>query len=176
MSGKFMLMFGILWTLITLMIVIPFWVSGFFMEMTPMVLFFLGFGALGITFIVLGIKKIVADRNTEVYGEECFAKITDVYCSGASVNGRSEFKADFRVYIPSIGGVRKLSEAIGFEPMGFPVNGYAKVKYYKNDINIIEVISKDFVPEKIREMLDSKEDFGNEDNTDYSNDGPIKFS
>lgn len=199
-SKNFILVFGIIWTAITAFITIMMLVTSGMIQgvlstnpdvpneinfmIVPMLLFMSIFWIIGIAFLVIGIKKYKTDKNTEEYGEECFAKIRSVYFSGTVVNNRREYKADFLVYIPSERRVKKISETIGFDPMDYPENGYVKVKYYQDDINIKETLSVDFVPKNIKNFIEDYK--GNQPELEESNsnwqstskddgEGPISF-
>lgn len=190
MSNKnFYLIFGILWTAITAFITITFIVASRIIQadlnaaseypsdvnavLIPVLGFLSIFWIIGIIMVIVGIKKEKRDKKTEQYGEECYGKIMNVYPSGTYVNNRPLFKADFKIYIPSERVVRTISEEVGFNPVDYPINGYVKIKYYDNDINVESVISKNFVPTTIFEMLDSNVQVF-EKNIKYENNNPIK--
>lgn len=117
---------------------------------------FLGiFWIIGIFFIIKGAKKIFIDKKTSVLGEETFARIINMYPSGASVNNIPEIKADFCVYIPSSNNTEIISEILGLNVVKYSIGSYVSVKYYEGDINITSLISEEQVPYGIKEKLNS---------------------
>jgi len=206
-SKNFFIIFGAIWTAIIAFITfIILFISGMTQNviestdasstigisvaLIPMLAFMSIFWAIGIIILVIGIKKYKTDKATEKFGDECYAKIVNVYPSGTTVNGRREFKADFLVYVSMSRAVKKIAEIIGFDPVDFPVNSYARVKYYNNDINIKEIISVNSVPVNIRDAIESykkqpiandyniKDDYSGYDDYTSNNDddsGPISY-
>lgn len=94
------------------------------------------FWFVGISMIRQGYKEYKANKETDLYGEECYAKIINVYESGSYVNDNPEYKADMIVYIPSNGEVLKLAETVGFNYSLFKPGTIVSGKYYNGDINI----------------------------------------
>ena len=155
-NKNFYLIFGILWTAITAFITTVFIVASGVIQanlnaaseypsdvnavLIPVLGFMSIFWIIGIIMLTVGIKKEKRDKKTEQYGEECYGKIMNVYPSGTYVNNRAEFKADFKIYITSERMIKTISETIGFNPVDYPINGYVKVKYYENDINVESVM------------------------------------
>ena len=182
-SKNFLIVFGAIWTAFTAFItLIMIFASGIMQSVIdstnapiskavtilPALGFMSIFWIIGIIILGLGIKKYKQDKATENFGQECYAKIVNVYPSGTRINNRMEFKADFLVYVPMRGNVIKVAEIIGFNPVDYPVNSYAKVKYYNNDINFIENLSIDRVPVNIRDSIDNyKQNQGPTNNTVY---------
>ena len=114
------------------------------------VLFLSIFWYVGIIMLKSGIKQYKANKNTDLYGEECFGKITSIYESGTYVNENP-------VYIPSINDVLTVSEVIGYSKKEYPLGTPVRGKYYNGDINIIErgpiVTISPFAEEKINEYM-----------------------
>lgn len=121
------------------------------------VLFLSMFWYVGIVMVKSGIKQYKANKNTDLYGEECYGKITAVYETGSYVNDNPEYKADIVVYIPSINDVVTVSEVIGYSKKEYPLGTPVRGKYYNGDINIIErgpiVTMSPFAEEKINEYM-----------------------
>lgn len=165
----FHLFFGIIWTLIIAVITFVFYgntggtitVNGEIVSQAEFnsMLFpkiFLGlFWIIGIFFIIKGAKKILIDRRTSLSGEETFARIIDMYPSGASVNGIPEIKADFCVYIPSLNDTEIISEILGLNVMKYQIGSYLSVKYFEGDININDIVAGEQIPYEIKENLDN---------------------
>lgn len=181
-SSSFMLMFGGVWTGFVFLMSLAVVLSGALEALAILSIFWI----IGIIFLIIGIRKKIIDSNTDKYGEVCFAKIKNVY-SDTVINGRREFKAEFIVYVPSERDVRIISEIIGFDPVDYPKNGYAKVKYFKRDINILKAISVNLVPVNIKEILDkgptppehyegySGYDYDIDENYEDEDNGPISY-
>ena len=64
-------LFGLLWLIITTLFTIPILISQNNLDIF-LILFILLFWAIGIFFVTKGIKKIITNRKTEKYGEDCF--------------------------------------------------------------------------------------------------------
>lgn len=168
----FELFFGMFWTAITAFITWGFYgttgdvsVNGTLVsheEFSAMLMpkIFIGiFWVIGIFMLFKGIIKIIKDTSTNMNGEECFGRICDIYPSGARVNGRPEFKADFLVYIPSTQETTVISEKIGFNRYKYSKGYYVRLKYYNGDINIEEIIDDEYrIPSDAKHELD-KSDF-----------------
>lgn len=114
------------------------------------------FWIIGIFLLIKGTKKVIRDRNTKIYGEECCGKIIRVYPSGVRVNGTPELKADVLVYIYSENRTETFSETIGFYPGDYSLGAYVKGKYYNGDINFKEECSESMIPFYIKEKIDSE--------------------
>lgn len=115
---------------------------------------FVVFWIIGFVLIVRGMVKIIRNKKTEANGEECFGKILEITNTGCFVNGNPELEAKVAFYAQTKGQVLVANESIGFDRMKFAENDFVKVKYYKNDINLIEVIDASAVTIKIKQQLD----------------------
>ena len=113
------------------------------------------FIAVGIALMVAGIKKIIRDKKTDLYGEINYALITDVKYNGKSSNGARYYDAYAKVYIESEDRFVEASDDIGKDPNLYPVNSYVAVRYYEGDINFeYAVPSFEGLPLHIREKFD----------------------
>lgn len=158
----FQLFFGIIWLSFIAFFTIMF-MSAMVASSAPfpilifVTLFLSIFWYVGIVFVKAGYKQYKANKNTDLYGEECFGKVIKVYETGAYVNDSPEYKADFVVYIPSINEVLVVSEVIGYTTREYPIGSSIRGKYYNGDVNIIEkgtiVTLSPFAEEKIKEYM-----------------------
>lgn len=117
---------------------------------------FLGiFWFIGLFMLYTGLKKIIKNHNTNVYGEIVYGKICNIYNSGTYINEVPELKADFLIYVPSEWGTKVVSEVIGLDNIKncYQIGDYVEVKYYNNDINIIRTVTEDELPYEARPEL-----------------------
>lgn len=149
----FELCFGIFWCLITLLCTIPIFKSSEGIDLF-LILFVGIFWFIGIFLLVKGLKKVIANHNTEKLGEECYAMIRNIYPNGNSANGAPEFNADLLVYVSSKNTMEQVSERIGFNAFKYQLNTFIKGKYYSGDINIEETIDYNSIPLNIRPNFD----------------------
>ena len=147
------LFFGIFWCLLTLLFTIPVFTSSGGIDLF-LILFVGIFWAIGIFLLVKGLKKVIANHNTEKLGEECYAMIKNIYPNGNRVNGAPEFNADFLVYVSSKNTIEKVGESVGFNAFKYQPNTFIKGKYYNGDINIKETIDYNSIPLNVRPNFD----------------------
>lgn len=148
-NGKFEFQFGIIWTIfITFFTIIVISAGG----VGDFLVFLIVFWLVGIIILKNGIKKIIADRNTELYGEECFGRICEISSIGSS-NGNSFYQAKISVYVPSEGITKIVSEDIGYDYNKFKKGSYLKLRYYENDVNIKQVVDDNYLSEKIKSRI-----------------------
>lgn len=144
MGSKFLILFGLFWTLISGIMTVA-WFSfpntPFFVKL--MMSFFL---AIGIFILAIGIKQIIRDTLTSKKGEECYGRLLKIYPSGTYINEQPELKADFAVFLPTENQVEIISEVIGMNDYKFPLGSYWKLKHYNGDINILNQVTKDELP------------------------------
>lgn len=166
----FYLIFGILWTVIISVVSFGFYgntggtitVNGEIVsqsEFNGMIgpkLFFGAFFAVGIFFIIKGIRKILEDGRTEAYGEETFAQLIDLFPTGFFINGIPEIKGVFCVYMPLENTTEIINEVVRFDnALIYPIGSFFIVKYFNGDINIQKKISVGEIPNEIKEKLDN---------------------
>lgn len=126
------------------------------------------FWIIGLTFIYIGLKKVITNSLTTRYGEQCYGRVCNVYHSGTYINNRPEYKADVLVYIPSTSETKVISEIIGMNGFAYPKGAYLEIKYYKNDINIIGTLNEAYIPQSIKDKLDNSETYKTEFNNTKS--------
>lgn len=164
----FEIVFGIIWLLITGMVTLGFYsgtadtitVNGQLVtqeEFNGMLFpkIFMGiFWAVGIIMIIVGLRKIIKNAQTEKFGEVCYGRITDIIRTGAAVNGVPELKAIVTVYIESLGITQEVEEVIGLATKRkYNVGDYIEGKYYNGDINIDSYIPETVIPLHIQDKL-----------------------
>lgn len=94
------------------------------------------FLVIGIVLIVKGLKIIVTDIRTSMKGVLISGVIIDILETGASSNGKPQLKARIMAIMLD-GTVREFYEIIGFDYMKYKLGECVKLKYYKNDVNIV---------------------------------------
>lgn len=155
----FELIFGIIWTAVSLILGIVlgllFYVSGdeddilFAFVIVALILI------IGLVMIFLGLKKHITDKKTDKFGEVCYGRIKQIYNDNVVVNGRLELKAKVKVYIPSYDIVVDAEEIVGYDKPAYSNGEYVKVKYYIGDINFISKIESPLdLPPKARHLLE----------------------
>ena len=166
----FELVFGCIWTAFVALLTFLFYgtntsvqVNGNvvsheeFVKMLDGKIIFAVLWAAGIYILIRGIKKIIADHKTDVYGEECFGIVTKIFESGAIANGKPQFKAMVEAYVSSTGETLYLSEVVGYGTTEYGVGDYISVKYYNGDINILGHADKETIPQHVLTYLEDKE-------------------
>ena len=161
----FKIKFGILWTLFVTPIFIMCLVipgeqrNG--VDMSPtLFMFFMFFEAIGLYLLVSGIKQVKKDRKTNELGEITYGQIISIYGTGASSNGKDELQAEIKTYLPNENVIKSINEIIGFPPIDYNVGDFVQLKYYEGDINIVQVVSENTIPNIILTLL--KEEFKKE--------------
>ena len=160
-------LFGLLWLIITTLFTIPILISQNNLDIF-LILFILLFWAIGIFFVTKGIKKIITNRKTEKYGEDCFGRVKNIYPNGTMINHRPMYNIDVDVYIPSKQTMITITEEIGMDIGKYPLESIVKIKYYNNDINIKEVVDYNSIPLKIREYFERYESSTNTQTTNVN--------
>lgn len=154
----FKLKFGIMWLLFVtpifiLCLVVPGEQRGG-ADMTPgLFLFFAAFEAIGVYLLTCGIKQIKKDKKTNKFGEITYGKIVSIYGTGSIANGREELQAEIQTYLPYENTTRKINEIIGFSPINYNVGDLVQLKYHEDDVNIVQVVSEDEIPNAILALL-----------------------
>ena len=158
----FELVFGFVWLLITAPVTFAFFLSTDQADtnIVAVLLFLSVFWIIGILMLIKGLIKVIRNILTAKNGKYYIGKIIEVYPSGNSVNGRSLYNAEITFYIDSENEIKTLKETVGYSEDKYPIGSYVKVKYYKNDINIIEAIEDEsLVPYKLKDIkVDNDED------------------
>lgn len=107
----------------------------------------------GIVFIILGLIKIIKNFLTSKKGEECYGCVKEIKESGKYINNYPIYKAEFNVYVESTCEKIEIEEEIGTKPEKYPIGSYVKVKYYNKDINIIDKLDENLIPEEIKQKI-----------------------
>ena len=160
-------LFGLLWLIITTLFTIPILISQNNLDIF-LILFILLFWAIGIFFVTKGIKKIITNRKTEKYGEDCFGRVKNIYQNGTMINHRPMYNIDVDVYIPSKQTMITITEEIGMDIGKYPLESIVKIKYYNNDINIKEVVDYNSIPLNIRDYFEKYESSTNTQTTNVN--------
>ncbi len=147
----FEIMFGLIWTAISLLIFIVMLSTGSVFG----ILFMLIFVAIGLFVLWTGVKKLKANKDTDIHGVETYGIVVDIRPSGSSVNGRDILNADV-VIVEETGVTGRYTESIGTSYNKYRIGEYVFVKYYNDDINIINKAEATIVPEHIKEKLASE--------------------
>lgn len=138
----FKLIFGLVWTAFTIFALVAFTSpagtsgqSGSGSAWVVLIVFLV----IGIFLTLKGLKQVVADIMTKVKGIEIFGVVTDIKETGAHVNNRPELKAKIAAILPDR-TVREFYEIIGFNYTKYKLGEVVKLKHYKNDVNILEIM------------------------------------
>ena len=152
---KFKMGLGMLAIITPMTIIFYFVLSGAFER----VIWFLAFGlseTLALCVLISGVKKIMRDKKTELYGTETFGQIVRVSRTGSYDNGRPELKAEVVIYIPEDGKIAKFEEIIGFSPSKYRIGEFVLLKYLKGDINIIRSALEHEIPYNILQAIQTE--------------------
>lgn len=157
----FELIFGLIWTAFTGVFIWGFYFSGastitvngvptsqaeFNGMLVPKI--FLGiFLLIGVFMLIKGAKKILANIATSTKGEIKYGYVSEVYFNGCRVNGRPRYNA--RIILVDGATSSEFEEDIGFEKYQYPSGSYVKVKHFKNDVNILNVVDEYNVPSSL---------------------------
>lgn len=99
-------------------------------------------------------KGFVKNTKTETFGEICYGRVV----GNKSDESLTEHNSYIYVYIPSLYKLRLLKECIGKDYTKYAPGTYVKLKYYKNDINIEKIVTKEDVPKEfLTELNDMPE-------------------
>ena len=184
----FELLFGSLWTGITLIIGIVFFVTiknggeiiindevvenPTFSDLWFLYVFLGIFLLIGLIFLYKGMKKLLANVKTQCIGKETYAIVYDIQETNTYVNDRPVYKALMRAIIDG-SFTESFEETIGLDYNKYTIGEFLLVKFHKDDANIICSLHESDVPidkrELLREhaMLDEKKDENH--NTQFQN-------
>lgn len=127
------------------------------------------FMIVGLVIVFSGVKKIIRDKKTDLYGEFCYGLVTAVKFNGTVINGVQQYDAYFKVYLESRGKFIEAHEDIRSEIEKYPLGAFYALRYYEKDINIeYKVPSFDALPQNIKDVFDTGEIIP-DDNSWYSN-------
>lgn len=154
----FKLKFGLLWTLFVtpifiMCLVIPGEQRGG-VDMSPgLFIFFIIFEAIGLFLLVSGIKQVIKDKKTNKFGDITYGQIISIYGTGSSSNGKEELQAEILTYVSNQNTLKRFNEIIGFPPIIYNVGDFVQLKFYEDDINIIQTVSENMIPNTVLTLL-----------------------
>lgn len=117
-------------------------------------LFLVPFFIFGVKFLLLGFKKIKIDSTTKRKGYETYGLVIAFAETDMLVNENPILKARVVVDTKEYGALI-LSERVGTDPQ-FNVGDYVSIRFFNDDMNIIERISEYSVPDDVKTKLLSK--------------------
>lgn len=144
------LFMGLVMTVLTAWIIYETAKSGG-LTLTPMMLLGL-FLFLGLGLIFTSIKKMIADKKTNAYGEYRYGMVVRVFPSGAKDDKADIMNAEI-IVVQSGGVIGVYVESMRTNHNKYRVGQYVYVKHYGNDINIISKIEADGVPKDVRDKI-----------------------
>ena len=112
------------------------------------------FVAIGIGLIVKGAKQIIRDRKTDVNGIDTYGFILKTFTTGNSINNLPELKAEILTYLEDERTVKVFEEVVGYDSDKYNMGTYLRLKQFEDDINIVEVVTRDLIPDYILDELD----------------------
>lgn len=168
-KNKFFMFFGAFWELIVSIILFVFYevpngtitVNGKIVSQAEFnsllwpKLIFLIFILVGLFFVVIGIIGLIKDNKINELGKEYYGKIIDIHNNDCSINGRCLEDAKVKVYIEELNEIKEYTEHLELHSL-YREKDYIKVKYYNNDINIIDTLEEIEIPSNIKELLDKE--------------------
>ncbi len=171
----FKFLFGLAWTaFITPMFIMCLVVPGEQRGGVDMNLFlfsvFILFEAIGLYMLISGLRKIIKDIKTKIYGIRSYGIVSDIQVTGAYVNGKPEYKAILDFVNPETNQLETIEEIIGFNYNKYPIDSYVQCKYYQGDINLEDRVSENEIPEEIKKYLVSGQQEPNDSNLEFSAD------
>ncbi len=154
----FKLKFGLLWTAFTtfvfaICVIVPAEERNGAEMSVGLFLFFSLFEIIGIWVIISGIRQIRIDHKTKKFGETAYGRIISISETGASSNGNNEYQAEVLTYLPSENATKYFKEIVGFDPIQYDDGDLVELKYYNNDINILQVVTEDQIPSHILPLI-----------------------
>ena len=154
----FKLKFGLLWTLFVtpifiMCLVIPGEQRGG-VDMSPgLFIFFSIFEAIGLFLLVSGIKQVIKDKKTNKFGDITYGQIISIYGTGSRSNDKEELQAEILTYVSNQNTLKRFNEIIGFPPIIYNVGDFVQLKFYEDDINIIQTVSENMIPNTVLTLL-----------------------
>ncbi len=115
------------------------------------------FVALGIVLAKSGYDEIKKDKLTEQHGESFYGMVERVYETGQLVDGQKEYLAEVLVYLRD--EVCEYKEIIGCDSRAYRKGDYVLCKYFRGDINILNILQDDEIPPEILVELHKAFDF-----------------
>ena len=122
---------------------------------------------IGIIMMFIGLKEIIRNIKTNVYGIKCFGKVLDIYSTGVKINGRTVYKASVLIYLENEGITKIINEKIDYKNR-FLKDCYVTVKYYNGDINFVDFLEDERnIPQHIIAMLNKETSNINKTENEY---------
>jgi hypothetical protein len=115
------------------------------------------FVALGIVLAKSGYDEVKKDKLTEQHGESYYGMIETVQETGQLANGQKEYRAKVLVYLRD--EVCEYEEIIGFDSRAYRKGDYVLCKYFRGDINILNILQDYEIPPEILAELHKAFDF-----------------
>lgn len=115
--------------------------------------FFFIFLAIGIYFLISGIMQVIRDKKTGKIGILTYGHFFSIYKTGAIEDGEEELKAVFLSYLPDRNRVIRVEEIISFTPTDYKEGDFVQLKFYKGDVNILQVLPEGAIPKSILRLL-----------------------
>lgn len=115
------------------------------------IIFLIPFWAAGVWLLLAGIKKLVVNAKTNINGTLSYGVIVDFSETGAYINDYPVWNAHVKA-ITEHGLVREFKEVVGTKPT-VDIGDIVSIKWYQDDINIIERVSRYEIPEKTFNVL-----------------------
>lgn len=171
----FEFLFGLIWTsfttlIFTVCLVVPGEQRGGVDMDLFLFIFFVFFEGIGLYVLIRGLKKIIKDRKTKMYGAECYGKISEIQTTGAYANGKPEYKAILYFVNPETYRLETIEEIIGFNYNKYPIDSYVLCQYYQGDINLEKIVYENEIPENIKNILIPNQYIPNNHNLKFSDD------
>lgn len=114
------------------------------------VLFMVPFWIIGAMTFFVGINKVKKNKETEKKGQQSYGIVVGFSESGCYVNGCPVW--DAHIAVVTNYRIQQFVERAGINPK-YDVGQYVSVKYYNDDINVLEQLSAYSVPDNIKSML-----------------------
>ena len=151
----FNLIFGLVWTIFSTFCfgVMVMDAGTFEPAIIPFVLIFEG---IGIWLIISGAKEVIKNKKTDKHGIVTYGIVLRILRTGSRVNEVPELKAEVLTYLEYERTTKVFEEIIGLAPAKYNVGTYVMLKQYENDINIIEQVDRESVPNYILDELENE--------------------
>jgi arginyl-tRNA synthetase len=117
-----------------------------------------------LAFIAVGVRKLVKNLKTNRYGYETYGVVLQIFPTGKSVNSRPILCAEISL-VKEDGTTEIFKEDIGFNEKRYHTGAFLKVKYFENDVNILEKLHEANVPFNYVDML--KRDLNEQYNSNF---------
>lgn len=109
---------------------------------------------IGIWLIIKGANQIITNRKTDVNGLDTYGCVLKTFTTGNSINDLPETKAQILTYLENEKTTKVFEEVVGFGSTEYNIGTFVRLKQFENDINVIEAVTRDLIPDYILEELD----------------------